>query len=176
VRRNRPNPHGTRRRKLYDGPARPVRVEGNPTRQPVDRNHRVRLVAKLQALKANLPRRKGTQGPIATSVLNVYRSLLFDFLNVETGRCDPSVAAIHARTGISEPTIERGMLVLEAIGFVRRHPRWVVYALGEGYTPCTRHQKGKRHPRGTEIRVEDSYAYTFPSEDELDRICSDYAT
>jgi hypothetical protein len=123
---------------------------------------RCRIYETALHLKAGLPRRKGTQGVVKATDIVVLHALLFEFANGRTGLCTPSVATIAARTGLSESSVGRSLLTWRAIGLVTPHPRYAVYQLGDGYSPeCRRN-------RGTEIRVETSYSFTFPGDAALD--------
>jgi hypothetical protein len=62
-------------------------------------------------------RQPGRQdGAIGRNGLAVVRALLFRFMNWQTGRCDPSQAAIAAEACISPKSVERGLAALKAAG------------------------------------------------------------
>lgn len=165
ARRNRPNPRGaTLRRKVYTAPGTFIRTEGTPVWSPLPSRRRCRIFELALYLKATLPRRKGTQGMLTAYDVLVLQALLFGFAHAATGVCLPAIPTIAAKIGGSEATVERALLTLRTIGLVVVHPRNAVYRIGNGY----RRVPDRRRQRGTEIRVETSYAFTFPSNDALD--------
>lgn len=52
------------------------------------------------------------------NALSVLRVLLFDFLNMRTGRLDPSYEGIAAKTGLSRATVARALVVLRKLGVI----------------------------------------------------------
>jgi hypothetical protein len=66
-------------------------------------------------------------GVIGRNGLAVARALLFKFMNWQTGRCDPSIAAIGDAACISPKSAERGLAKLKAAGAVN----WLRRCVGE---------------------------------------------
>jgi hypothetical protein len=57
-------------------------------------------------------------GIIGRSTLAVLYSLLWDFLNHETGRLDPAIAAIAAKAGVSARTAAYALQKLRSLGLI----------------------------------------------------------
>jgi DNA-binding transcriptional MocR family regulator len=59
--------------------------------------------------------------------LRVLRSLAFRFLNLKSGRCDPSLMAIARDAGVGHATVSRALDRLERAGIIERDRRavWV---------------------------------------------------
>jgi DNA-binding Lrp family transcriptional regulator len=91
--------------------------------RPVTRDDRMRVwrAAELLDRRTHQPGRHG--GLLGHSGLIVLRSLLFDFLNMVSGRLDPSYAAIAERTGLARSTVIEAMKRLVAAGLIERTRR-----------------------------------------------------
>lgn len=79
-----------------------------------DRAEILRLLTEMEI--ESRPGSRGSQGCLKASGLAVARALLFAFMNVASGRCDPSHAAIAARAGCSERSVRSALDRLEAAG------------------------------------------------------------
>jgi hypothetical protein len=80
-----------------------------------------------------MTRQPGRQdGAIGRNGLAVARALLFEFMNWQTGRCDPSQAKIADRAAISESSVGRGLAALKAANVVNWLRRCVADAQSAG--------------------------------------------
>lgn len=109
-----PTPRPPNRRQRRGSTLRPVRF------QPLDRNQRARLIFLAERYDAatRLPRQHG--GDLKRSGLHVLKVLLFHFLSVANGRCDPSYEAIERESGVRHSTIAKALDRLEEAGIVTR--------------------------------------------------------
>lgn len=104
----------------------------------LDRNTKAKIIfcAEQRELKSKQPGRK--DGVIGQSGLRVLRTLLHQFHNASTGRCDPSYIGIMARSGLCKEAVATGLQKLEAAGvlkIVRRLARdgWRTIQLTNAY-------------------------------------------
>jgi hypothetical protein len=96
----------------------------NSTRRPVDwqrppkRKDLVKLWHRLRAFERDTREPGRQDGRVTRNGLLVAHALLFDFLNHDTGRLDPSCGAIADRAAISLRSVRRGLDALRTIGFL----------------------------------------------------------
>lgn len=86
--------------------------------RPLDRNDRFRVWTAAQGLerRTHTPGKHG--GMLGHSGLAVLRCLLFDFLNIGSGRLDPSYEEIADRTGYARDTVIEAVKRLSLAGIL----------------------------------------------------------
>lgn len=89
----------------------------------IDRKDRFRVWTAAQDLDRRTHRKGRHGGMLGHSGLAVLRCLLFDFLNIENGRLDPTYEAIAAKTGYARDTVIEAMKRLVAAGLVEKTTR-----------------------------------------------------
>lgn len=122
----------------------------------IDRNDRfrIKIAARIYDRQTHKPRQHG--GELGLVGLAVLDALLFVFLNMQTGRCDPSFETIAAAAGCCPRAAKDAMDRLEAAGFIVRQRRIIV----------TRH--AKQWPSGKVFFVDraqqitNAYRLNFP--------------
>ncbi len=112
---------------VWSGSARkPVRFAPMGKRQAVRLYHEAR---RFERQTRSYGRQDGALGRNGLAVLH---ALLFDFLNFQTGRLDPSVAAIAKAAAISVSSAKRGLVRLKAAGVVSWLRRCAEVFTGDG--------------------------------------------
>jgi hypothetical protein len=132
----RPPTTGSERRKHWwtSRPRAPRRKSqlGAVVFRRLDREQRLQLWFSAQALESRTKAHGQHGGLLRRTGLAVLRALLFDFLNVGSGRCDPGYEAIATAAGVAESTVGPALDRLETSGLLRRIRRayWTLNALG----------------------------------------------
>jgi len=92
---------------------------------PIDRNQRVRILLRAEAIERQTKAKGRQAGALAQSGLRVLRCLLFQFANCATGRCDPGYRAICRATGFCRQTVSNALKRLEAAELIEITRRMV---------------------------------------------------
>ena len=102
----------------------PAFVTADGSRRPrLDRNARARLMFNAEALDRPTRRPGRHGGALKRTGLAVFKSLLFGFHNVATGRCDPGYDALARAAGVARSTVAVALARLEAAGLIVRTRR-----------------------------------------------------
>lgn len=98
----------------------------------LDREQRARLWFHAQALEKRTKKPGQHGGVLRRTGLAVLRALLFDFLNISSGRCDPGHEAIARAAGVAVSTVAPALDRLDTSGLLQRIRRayWSRTALG----------------------------------------------
>ena len=98
----------------------------------LDREQRTRLWFHAQAMEQRTKEPRQHGGVLRRTGLAVLRALLFDFLNMQSGRCDPGHEAIAQAAGVAVSTVAPALDRLETSGLLQRIRRayWGRNALG----------------------------------------------
>lgn len=88
--------------------------------RPLDRNAVARLLTYAEALdrRTHTPGKHG--GIIGRTGLAVLKALVCRFFNKQTGRLDPSLAAIAKAANVAKSTVQEAIKRLEAAGLIER--------------------------------------------------------
>lgn len=123
----------------------------------LDREQRARIWFHAQAMekRTKLPRKHG--GVLGDSGLKVLRALLFDFLNMRSGRCDPGHKAIARAANVAVSTVAPALDRLETSGLLRRVRRayWSRTVLG----------------RKILLQATNAYLFTAPADARCSMLC-----
>ena len=123
---------------------------GPPERRKLDRNMRVRILHLAIALDRRT-RQKGQHGGILKRTgIEVLRTLLFTFLNMQTGACFPSHEQIAQAAGCCIETVRKAIRALEAAGIIETVRRKVVATF-------TSRLRRARY----DVAIQDSNSYLF---------------
>jgi hypothetical protein len=123
---------------------------GPPERRKLDRNMRVRLLYLARALD-HRTRQKGQHGGILKRTgIEVLRTLLFTFLNMQTGACFPSHQQIAQAAGCCIETVRKAIRALEAAGIIQTTRRKVVATF-----------TSRQHRARYDVAVQDCNSYLF---------------
>ena len=123
---------------------------GPPERRKLDRNMRVRILHLAIALDRRT-RQKGQHGGILKRTgIEVLRTLLFTFLNMQTGACFPSHEQIAQAAGCCIETVRKAIRALEAAGIIQTVRRKVVATF-----------MSRLHRARYNVAVQDSNSYVF---------------
>lgn len=85
---------------------------------PLPKKLAARLYHKARAFNRSTKIDGRYGGVLGSAALRVLESLLFDFLNFTTGRCDPSYMAIAGKTGLSRSTVATALARLKELRLV----------------------------------------------------------
>jgi hypothetical protein len=99
---------GARRERIFAGFERPIKI---------DRNLRVRIIARAQALSRKVEKGKH-YGSITGKDIAVLRALLFEFLNWNDGRCFPSYEKISIAADCCRSHVATALKRIEAAGLL----------------------------------------------------------
>jgi len=91
--------------------------------EPMSRKRRVELWNRARDLDRQTRAKGHHGGAIGHAGLLVLHALLFDFLDCDTGRLDPSYAAIARKANVSERTVARAIQRLRELGILNWVPR-----------------------------------------------------
>ncbi len=93
----------------------------------LDRNQRCRIIYLAEQLDAHSHEPGKHGGCLKRTGLHALRILLFHFLNMQNGRCDPSIDAIAKACGMARSTVVAALQRLEDAGIIERiqRARWV---------------------------------------------------
>ena len=136
---------------------------GSPACRKLDRNMRVRILYLAIAMDRRT-RQKGQHGGIFKRTgIEVLRTLLFTFLNMQTGVCFPSHEQIAQAAGCCVETVRKAIRALEVAGIVQTVRRI-----------CIASFTSRIHRARYDVTVQTSNAYLFnmplpdrPSEGDL---------
>lgn len=94
-----------------------------PYLRPLNRNDRARILflAESHERRTHKPRMHG--GDLKRTGMDVLKALLNRFLNLGTGRCDPSANAIAKAANVARSAVFKALDRLEAAGFLTRFQR-----------------------------------------------------
>lgn len=124
----------------------------------IDRNDRARILTQAEIIERTTKRPRCKNGAFGYAGLQVLKCLLFRFLNVATGRCDPSIAAIAAATGLAPSTVQKALDRIEASGILQRVKRLARVLIT---TPCPWTGRPLTAPRT--LQTSNAYSFTFPT-------------
>lgn len=85
----------------------------------IDRNERVRLIARAEALESRTKTKGRHGGLLGRPALHVLRVMLYQFANVRSGLCCPSYRKLAEATGYCIQTIATALKRLERAGLIR---------------------------------------------------------
>lgn len=137
-----------RRRHWWTGRPRASRRKsqlGTVAFRRLDREQRARLWFHAQAIEKRTKNPGQHGGVLRRTGLAVLRALLFDFLNMRSGRCDPGHNAIARAAGVAVSTVAPALDRLETSGLLRR----------------IRRAYWSRTTLGRKILLQDTNAYLF---------------
>ena|ERR1700735_1033036 len=86
--------------------------------RPIDRNDRWRVWGAAEALEKRTKQARKHGGVLGHTGLIVLRCLLFDFLNIGSGRLDPSYEAIAGKTNLARDTVIEAVKRLSIAGIL----------------------------------------------------------
>jgi hypothetical protein len=123
---------------------------GPPERRKIDRNMRVRILHLAIALE-NRTRQRGQHGGVLKRTgVDVLRALLFEFLNMTTGECFPSLEQIADKARCCVETVRKAIRALEAVGIIETVRRKVVASF-----------TSRAHRVRYDVAVQTSNSYVF---------------
>jgi hypothetical protein len=123
---------------------------GPPERRRLDRNMRVRILHLAIALDRRTKQRGMHGGILKRTGIDVLRTLLFTFLNMQTGACFPSHQQIAQAAGCCIETVRKAIRALEAAGIIETVRRKVVASF-----------TSRLHRARYDVAVQDSNSYVF---------------
>lgn len=94
------------------------RFAGTGDFRPIDRNDRWRVWVAAEALEKRTKQARKHGGVLGHTGLIVLRCLLFDFLNIGSGRLDPSYEAIAEKTNLARDTVIEAVKRLSIAGIL----------------------------------------------------------
>lgn len=130
--------------------ARHYRPSDQPYLRPLNRDDRARILylAVAHERRTHKPRMHG--GELKRTGIDVLKVLLHTFLNLGTGRCDPSANAIAKAANVARSVVFEALDRLEAAGFLTRFQRLK-----------TTRKQGIRHT----TQDTNAYVFNFPFAD-----------
>lgn len=145
---------GVRLRLAVGRPRREKVFLHHPSR--IDRNERVRILLFAKATSRRLRTRGSHGGPLTHAREKVLRSLLYDFLNWQDGRCFPSYEGIAKAAGVARSVVGEALKVIEALGVIRIVNRIMRVRWSE------RDGNGQLRERWRVMRTSNSYEFVAP--------------
>jgi DNA-binding Lrp family transcriptional regulator len=94
------------------------RFPGADDFRPIDRNDRWRVWVAAEALEKRTKQARKHGGVLGHTGLIVLRCLLFEFLNIGSGRLDPSYEAIAEKTNLARDTVIEAVKRLSTAGIL----------------------------------------------------------
>jgi hypothetical protein len=123
---------------------------GPPERRRLDRNMRPRILHLATALDRRTRQRGQHGGVLKRTGIEVLRTLLFTFLNMQTGACFPSHQQIAEAASCCVETVRKAIRALEAAGIIETVRR-----------KCVATFTSRQHRARYDIAVQDSNSYIF---------------
>jgi hypothetical protein len=123
---------------------------GPPERRKIDRNVRVRILHLAIALDRRTRQRGQHGGVLKRTGIEILRVLLFEFLNITTGECWPSLDMIADRARCCVETVRKAIRALEAAGVIETTRRKIVVSF-----------TSRVHRVRYDIAVQTSNSYVF---------------
>jgi hypothetical protein len=103
-------PHHWRKGSVFD--------RGGDFRRPISTKSRAQIMERAEALERSTKAPGQRDGVLGQSALMVLRALLCHFLDIKSGRCDPSYKQIQKQTGFCVQTIAVALKRLERAGIL----------------------------------------------------------
>jgi hypothetical protein len=108
-------PHRWRKGSVFD--------RGGEFYRPIPTKARALVMDRAEALERSTKEKGQRDGVLGQSALMVLRALLFHFLDIKSGKLDPSYKQIHKQTGFCIETISQALKKLERAGILEIHRR-----------------------------------------------------
>jgi len=103
-------PHRWRKGSVFD--------RGGEFRRPISTKARAQIIDRAEVLERSTKGKGQRDGVLGQSALMVLRALLCHFLDIKSGRCDPSYKQIQKQTGFCVQTIAVALKRLERAGIL----------------------------------------------------------